>query len=305
MCNQFVMRGGSVATPASAHAPHLPQLLPARCPVAVHGPPTGEALSAGVPAGVDGHSRFSRRRGFGIVTGRAVDPNGPTSPGHGFEPDPHALEQNAPRPQLAGPFDFDEYAPAPGGADRSRAGGGRLPLGSAGWTLATGRKTLPCKFFYDDRGSHLFDRICDLPEYYPTRTELAITRRSRRRHGPGRRPRRRCWSSTAAAVEHQDPAAARRPAVSPAGYVPIDISRGHLIVRRPVAWPATTPGLAGDARSVPTTPARSPCPSTPAQPTTWWPTSRGPRSATSSPTRSRRLPRQHPPGSCGPGSRRC
>lgn len=30
------------------------------------------------------------------------------------------------------------------------------------------------KFFYDARGSQLFDRICDLPEYYPTRTEMGI-----------------------------------------------------------------------------------------------------------------------------------
>lgn len=30
------------------------------------------------------------------------------------------------------------------------------------------------KFFYDERGSQLFDRICELPEYYPTRTEAAI-----------------------------------------------------------------------------------------------------------------------------------
>src|ERR1700710_1732222 len=35
-------------------------------------------------------------------------------------------------------------------------------------------KTLPCKFFYDERGSQLFDGICELPEYYPTRTEMAI-----------------------------------------------------------------------------------------------------------------------------------
>ncbi len=35
-------------------------------------------------------------------------------------------------------------------------------------------KTLPCKYFYDDRGSQLFEQICDLPEYYPTRTEQAI-----------------------------------------------------------------------------------------------------------------------------------
>ncbi len=35
-------------------------------------------------------------------------------------------------------------------------------------------KELPPKHFYDARGSELFDRICELPEYYPTRTEKAI-----------------------------------------------------------------------------------------------------------------------------------
>jgi len=35
-------------------------------------------------------------------------------------------------------------------------------------------KTLPCKFFYDAEGSRLFDQICELPEYYPTRTEIAL-----------------------------------------------------------------------------------------------------------------------------------
>lgn len=35
-------------------------------------------------------------------------------------------------------------------------------------------RTLPPKYFYDARGSELFDRICDTPEYYPTRTEAAL-----------------------------------------------------------------------------------------------------------------------------------
>jgi gamma-glutamyl hercynylcysteine S-oxide synthase len=35
-------------------------------------------------------------------------------------------------------------------------------------------KTLPPKYFYDDRGSQLFEQICTLPEYYPTRTEAWI-----------------------------------------------------------------------------------------------------------------------------------
>lgn len=35
-------------------------------------------------------------------------------------------------------------------------------------------KTLPPKYLYDERGARLFEQICDLPEYYPTRTEEAI-----------------------------------------------------------------------------------------------------------------------------------
>jgi dimethylhistidine N-methyltransferase len=38
-------------------------------------------------------------------------------------------------------------------------------------------KTLPCKYFYDETGSRLFDAICELDEYYLTRTELAIMQR--------------------------------------------------------------------------------------------------------------------------------
>lgn len=37
-------------------------------------------------------------------------------------------------------------------------------------------KEIPCKYFYDARGSELFDRICRLPEYYQTRTETALLR---------------------------------------------------------------------------------------------------------------------------------
>ena len=39
-------------------------------------------------------------------------------------------------------------------------------------------RSLPPKYFYDEHGSHLFDRICDVPEYYPTRTEAALLRDS-------------------------------------------------------------------------------------------------------------------------------
>jgi len=38
------------------------------------------------------------------------------------------------------------------------------------------QKRIPPKYFYDERGSRLFDRICELEEYYLTRTELGILR---------------------------------------------------------------------------------------------------------------------------------
>jgi L-histidine N-alpha-methyltransferase len=39
-------------------------------------------------------------------------------------------------------------------------------------------KRLPCRYFYDERGSLLFEEICDLPEYYLTRTEHGILEQS-------------------------------------------------------------------------------------------------------------------------------
>lgn len=42
--------------------------------------------------------------------------------------------------------------------------------------LAQRQKRIPCRFLYDARGSDLFEAICETPEYYPTRTEIAILR---------------------------------------------------------------------------------------------------------------------------------
>jgi L-histidine N-alpha-methyltransferase len=42
--------------------------------------------------------------------------------------------------------------------------------------LSAAQKFIPCKYFYDAYGSKLFEEICGLPEYYPTRTELSILR---------------------------------------------------------------------------------------------------------------------------------
>lgn len=44
-------------------------------------------------------------------------------------------------------------------------------------------KEIPPKHFYDARGSELFEQICELPEYYPTRTERAILERCAERIG--------------------------------------------------------------------------------------------------------------------------
>lgn len=40
--------------------------------------------------------------------------------------------------------------------------------------LSKAQKEVSAKYFYDERGSALFDEICDLPEYYPTRTEIGL-----------------------------------------------------------------------------------------------------------------------------------
>src|SRR5881397_1512829 len=45
--------------------------------------------------------------------------------------------------------------------------------------LSSNPRTLPCKYFYDERGAALFQKICDLPEYYITRTEIDILDRNR------------------------------------------------------------------------------------------------------------------------------
>jgi dimethylhistidine N-methyltransferase len=44
--------------------------------------------------------------------------------------------------------------------------------------LSAEPRAIPPKFFYDERGSELFDQICELPEYYQTRTETEILQRA-------------------------------------------------------------------------------------------------------------------------------
>ena len=58
--------------------------------------------------------------------------------------------------------------------DRTRLCDGFLSEAVAG--LSQAQKVLPCKFLYDEEGSKLFNEICELEEYYPTRTENEILR---------------------------------------------------------------------------------------------------------------------------------
>jgi len=92
--------------------------------------------------------------------------------------------------------------------------------------LSAEPKTLPCKFFYDARGSELFEEITRVPEYYLTRTEIAILE-----------------THAADIAAHIGPhsrlielgsGASRKVRIllealkSPAAYVPVDISGEHL-----------------------------------------------------------------------------
>jgi dimethylhistidine N-methyltransferase len=62
----------------------------------------------------------------------------------------------------------------------AQLGAGRAAPGSFHEDVVAGlslpQKSLPPKYFYDAKGSRLFERICRLAEYYPTRTELRLTR---------------------------------------------------------------------------------------------------------------------------------
>jgi len=91
--------------------------------------------------------------------------------------------------------------------------------------LSREHKSIPPKYFYDAEGSRLFDAITELPEYYPTRTELAmlheyaddIAEKAGTGHllvEPG------SGSCTKARVLFEG--------LKPCAYVPMDISADHL-----------------------------------------------------------------------------
>ena len=105
--------------------------------------------------------------------------------------------------------------------------------------LRRSRKSIPPRYFYDLRGSELFDAITHLPEYYPTRTELGLLRQHApdlaRLAGPGR-----------TVVEFGAGSATKTPilldAVRAETFVAIDIS-GEYLTNALAALAQARPGL--------------------------------------------------------------
>lgn len=101
---------------------------------------------------------------------------------------PPGAEPRTPRPLLRPPAERDRAGRAP--ADRADQRQPRdLRAEITGWTtydprlaadvlagLAQPRKSIPSTWLYDQRGSQLFEAITELPEYYATRSEIALLR---------------------------------------------------------------------------------------------------------------------------------
>src|ERR1700759_4456739 len=87
-------------------------------------------------------------------------------------------------------------------------------------------KEISCKYFYDAEGSALFDAICALPEYYQTRTEVALLRRHADEIAAAIGPDAQIVEFGAGAL--------RKVRIlldaleTPRGYTPIDISGAYL-----------------------------------------------------------------------------
>jgi dimethylhistidine N-methyltransferase len=122
-------------------------------------------------------------------------------------------------------FSVSDLAPAASAAREEILRGLRSP-----------QKELPCKLLYDDYGSQLFEQICDLDEYYPTRAEMRIMRASAAQMGE-------CLGPECVVVEYGSGSSTKTPLLldrleRPVAYVPIDISReilqqsAHMIARR-------------------------------------------------------------------------
>ncbi len=92
--------------------------------------------------------------------------------------------------------------------------------------LSKPQKELPCKFLYDKKGSVLFDKICQLEEYYPTRTENAIMQNYVKEMAD-------YIGEKTLLIEYGSGSSIKIRSLlnvlkNPAGYIPVDISKEHL-----------------------------------------------------------------------------
>ena len=92
--------------------------------------------------------------------------------------------------------------------------------------LSSAEKSLPCKYFYDDEGSRLFDEITELEEYYPTRTETGIMQKFISQMAP-------TLGEGVLLVEYGSGSSSKTRLLldnlpKMAGYVPVDISGDYL-----------------------------------------------------------------------------
>ena len=106
--------------------------------------------------------------------------------------------------------------------------------------LRDARKELPSKYFYDDVGSRLFEQICELDEYYLTRTELSIMQE--RMHEMVSQLGPDCLL-----IEYGSGSSTKIRMLldalqAPVGYVPIDIAKDQLL-RSAAALAAAYPAL--------------------------------------------------------------
>jgi dimethylhistidine N-methyltransferase len=91
--------------------------------------------------------------------------------------------------------------------------------------LSLAQKSIPPKYFYDVKGGRLFEAICRLKEYYPTRSELALTRAHLGEIA-------RFTGRGAVLIEYGSGASVKSRlligALAPSAYVPVDISADAL-----------------------------------------------------------------------------
>jgi L-histidine Nalpha-methyltransferase len=92
--------------------------------------------------------------------------------------------------------------------------------------LSSDPRALPCKYFYDERGAALFQKICELPEYYITRTEIDILDRYRAEIASQLGPNVELIGlGTGAGTKTRILVEALH---KPAAYIPVDISEKQL-----------------------------------------------------------------------------